>query len=142
MYLGLYWTRPTQIAACVISALVLILMNGCTPKDMSQDGLSGRWIVVSAARNNRPTTTLEDTFFDFTSDSLLQTNVLRVVSFYPYKVKGNRIIQDGEVPIEYKIQYIDADSIHLSSRIKSYSFDFYMKRDTASSSLESWPIAD
>ena len=94
--------------------------------------LQGKWNIVNANRNGKPTSTLEHAYFDFLSDSLLMTNILREDITVNYEIRDNKIWQSGSTPLVYHIVEIVQDSLVLETKIKNYDFIFYLKKDTIS----------
>ena len=94
--------------------------------------MADRWLVIEATRNGRPTTTLKDAFFDFSSDSTMVTNIFGADQSYPYQIHGKSIEQYGTQEVTYSIDYQVTDTIVLSAQIYSYAFSFLAIRDTSS----------
>ena len=114
-------------------AFILVLIatiSACSDDGIDQNRLKGNWIVVSAARDGRVTTTLEDGFFNFESDSLFRTNIFSEEKAYPYETTTNGFRQLGDELIEYEVLESDPDSLILATSIRNYEFIFITIRDT------------
>jgi hypothetical protein len=116
-----------------ILVVCFLTLMACHQDDAMRAKLHGKWQVVSAERNGRSTSTLEDAYFHFENDSILSTNILRKDISVSYEVHENQIIQGGTPSMTYNIDELLGDSLILSSRIKDYDFKFYLVRDTIKS---------
>ena len=73
---------------------------------------------------------MKDGFFDFTSDSVMITNIFGSEQSYPYIMGTDDIQQKGLQEVNYSIDYRVKDTIILSAEIYSYAFRFLAVRDT------------
>lgn len=119
--------NKSRFAILVVCFSVLV---GCHQDDALRAKLRGRWHVVSAERNGRTTSTLEDAYFFFENDSILYTNILRNNISVNYRVQENQILQGGAQSIVYDIVEISDDSLILSSKIRDYDFKFFLVKDS------------
>ena len=111
----------------VLSSLICI---GCKsePK-IEESAILGKWIVVEAERNAKPTLTLKDAFFEFRENGELITNILGQDHNYPFQLKQGIIYQHDIQNTAYEIAFISTDSLHLKTEIRNFQFDFYTKRE-------------
>lgn len=128
--------RTARFRLCTCIFLMVIMCMACFPDTQEPSSLIGRWEVVQATRNNRPTSTLKDAFFDFKSDSIMVTNILREQMEFIYHREGDLIAQKGPMPIEYKLVELMEDSLVLTSTINNYYFEFFLKRHPHADSLK------
>lgn len=108
------------------------MLLSCNEGEPKSDILEGRWNIHKAARNGKITTTLEDGYFLFSSDTTLQTNIFEEVKEYQMTKNKKGFIQHyREVGnVQYDIQIISKDSITLNADIQDYKFMFLAVRDT------------
>ncbi len=88
--------------------------------------LSGKWLIVDARRNAKPTTTLNEAFFVFNSDSTMQTNFTGEELDGRYSIEGSVIQQDTEDNYTYTIQNLSKDTLILSTEIQKYNFELLL----------------
>ena len=58
-----------------LCAIVTVSLTSCSSRVDVSDQLAGKWSVSDAYRNEKLTTTLEDGYFHFLSDSVFVTNI-------------------------------------------------------------------
>ena len=93
-------------------------------------GLKGKWTVISAYRDGQSTTTLEDAFFKFDSDSTFITNIFESEKSYAFQASKEGFIQLGNNPIEYIVDQTKPDTLLIQTSIRKYQFSFIAVRDT------------
>ena len=118
--------------ACFYALLTLFSFASCHQDNVNDDLLKGKWNIVKAARNGKITTTLEDGFFDFKSDTILRSNIFDQEKEYRMTKNEKGFLQhDREVGnVQYDIQVISSDSMTLNADIKDYKFLFLAVRDS------------
>lgn len=104
--------------------MMLSMISCKSEPKLEKDLLVNNWEVVGATREGRATETINGAYFHFT-DETLETNFMGKVETHVYEMR-NRILQIGDPMIPYRIQYLDADSMHLSTTIMKFSFDFFL----------------
>ena len=119
----------------IISFCVLIVgityLQSCKepaePVDISL--LEGKWLIVNAKRNAKPTTTLNEAYFVFNNNSTMHTNFMGEEIEGSYHISGNVINQETpthEGDLSYEILSLSRDSLILSSEIMNHKFEFYL----------------
>ena len=94
--------------------------------------LPGKWFIVNAKRNAKPTTTLNEAYFVFNNNSTMYTNFMGEEMEGAYQIEGNVISQETpthEGDLSYKILSLSKDSLILSSEIMDHKFEFYLLND-------------
>ena len=111
---------------------LIVLLNSCTNEPAVEvDNLYGDWEIIAAKRNLKLTSTLRDGYFKFTEDGQMKTNIYGNDQVFNILVSSDEIVQqDGEKTV-YKIRKLEKDTLHISSNIQKYYFDFLaVKRDS------------
>ncbi len=114
----------------ILFFILLVLLTSCQVDKTDHSLLQGRWNMVQAFREGRPTTTLKDAYFEFLGDSILKTNLLQEDLIFKYALDGQKISQKGQMNIDYQILQLTKDSMQLYARIKKYDFNFFLLKDT------------
>ncbi len=97
----------------------------------------GRWEVLEASRNGRPTESLADLYFDFSQDGKLMTNVAGIPEEGTYEVKGDKVLQrNTRLEADYIVEEITADNLVLTTELRGYAFRFAMKKDSAENAAD------
>ena len=107
--------------------------SACTSDDKEQelrDQLAGRWEISQAFRNERPTTSLENLYFDFYGTDSLRTNLNNGrAEAMPYEIKDQTITPVGsQLDAAYTIQELSDTSLILISTINRLPFRFLLRR--------------
>lgn len=93
----------------------------------------GNWSIIASTRNNKPTSTLKDGYFDFGEGNVMKTNILGGEADFDYSRDGNVINQKlgpelqsamGVDHINYIIEKLSSDTLILKSKIRNYNFEF------------------
>jgi hypothetical protein len=73
--------------------------------------LQGRWELLDATRNGKPTESLDGAFFEFMSEGKLASNLGGSREEMQYELRGNTILQrGGRMEAEYQIETL-ADTL-------------------------------
>lgn len=103
----------------------------CTDdSQLQRDHLNGRWVLVSAARDDRPTETLEGVYFQFSPDDTMQTNLpIGPETPMPFQVsKGTLTQQYPSQTIEYNIRSLNDSSLTLAMEMRGMLFVLNLKK--------------
>ena len=85
--------------------------------------LPGYWTLSTAERNGEPTQTLEGTWFEFTDDQRVMTNMpVGSSDGYPFELVDKKIHQKSPMEIVYKIQDISENSLTLKLEARGMEF--------------------
>lgn len=126
------WMNKTQViySICLIMMMGLWGCNSDT-KDGESYKLEGKWQIFEALRNNEVTTTLDDGYFSF-RDSTMETNIMGSPISGKFRLVGNIISHDSELPIDYEIESYHGDTLELETSIRGFDFIFkVIREDTA-----------
>lgn len=104
--------------------MIVSMMSCKSEPKLDKDLLVKNWEVVGANREGRATETINGAYFHFTNEEL-ETNYMGKVETHVYEMR-NRILKVGDPVIPYRIHYLDKDSMHLSTTIMKFSFDFFL----------------
>jgi hypothetical protein len=116
--------------------IVLILLVSCKSETsekvfLEKPILEGNWQVNNAYRNGAPTGTLDGAQFTFTP-SLFSSNVPGFIfgenNVGEYSVSADTIYTGILRPSFFTVNYIDENSLSLSTLIQGYNFRFELER--------------
>ncbi len=115
---------------------IVFLASACTndatqeKKINTEELLTGRWELRQAIRNNKPAPTMEGTYFDFSTDKSLTTNMMGSDETSTFALQENQVIADnGGLKTTYHIDKITSDSLVLLTTIRGFNFDMtFMKK--------------
>ena len=93
----------------LLLGVLLLLLTACGGNTTVQDQkalLEGRWDLVEGQRNGKVTDSLRDTYFEFTVDDKMSTNLpIKGGMNSPYEIVDNAIVQTIVNGIQIKYQY-------------------------------------
>ncbi|NBC24179.1 MAG: hypothetical protein GVX78_01010 [Bacteroidetes bacterium] len=92
------------------------------PQKISLDQLTGHWELANAKRDGKSTRVLDNTFFEFTRDSM-QTNFPSKEGRYKYEKLNNEIVTREDSPTFYTIQFLEGDTMTFSVDLRGYLFE-------------------
>ncbi len=119
-----------QFQVLVLLLVGSFLIYSCESEEIVDNKLIGKWNIIKAARGNRITETLEDGFFDFTSDTTFFTNIFNAEEVYDYALTEEGFEQLSPEQQSYEVIYGGSDTIQISATIRKYDFQFLAIRDT------------
>lgn len=106
---------------------------GCEPntateeQDLTAEQLPGYWEVTQAIRDKKPTTTLEDAYFEFGAEKVAKLNVDGRDQTGTYELKDKIVeISGTSMDGKYKILQLQNDSMRLSvsKDIRGFVYNF------------------
>jgi len=115
-----------------LSLIIIVILASCVSDSaVDVEDLYGDWEVIAAKRNLKLTSTLKNGYFTFVEDGVMKTNIFGREQVFNIQVTPEEIIQLGDDKTVYKIRKLDNDTLHISSTIQKYYFDFLaVKRDS------------
>ncbi len=119
---------PFQVLGLVLCSTLLI--SSCEPEPVVDNHLIGKWNIIRAARENKVTKTLEDGFFEFTSDTTFLTNIFNSEEVYGYSLTETGFDQFGPEEQSYQVEFGGDDTLWIKATILKYDFQFLATRDT------------
>jgi hypothetical protein len=111
--------------------LFITACGGESAEEKQQKLLIGKWDLVEGKRNDQVTNTLEGTYFEFTPEGKMSTNLpIKGAMNSPYSISDNKIIQTiiNDIKIEYAINKLDQTSLELATNLKGYDFIFSLEK--------------
>ncbi len=115
----------------LFSLSIMIVVSCVSDSKIEQENIYGNWEVIAAKRNNRLTSTLKDGYFKFFESGEMETNIYGDDQRFQMIIDGENIEQTGDLDATYKIRMLQNDTLHISSTIQKYYFDFLaVKRDS------------
>jgi hypothetical protein len=130
---------PTIFISFILS---LGVMGSCTEEpEKTQDysaALLGKWELKKAFRDNKETTTLDNTTFEFTENGELTTNfnLNGELATNPYELAGNKINQKGAENTTYQIQKADSSNLTLTTSLLNINFRLVLEKKIPESKEE------
>lgn len=108
----------------------LVLVSSCNDETKNNSlALIGRWEIVQGFRNQRPTATLGGTYFQFSEDGKMQTNLpIGPEEPMEYSVSRNEIRQKSTPPIKYTIQSLSDSMLILNMELRGMQFEMHFLR--------------
>lgn len=116
--------------------------SSCAPDEPPPDEpnqLLGEWTIDRATRNGRTTETLRGMFFRF-DDAQMATNMMGEELTAPYELDGAEI--EHELPgfgEEFDVRELSDSSLILTTRMRGYDFEFFLKRAVPTEDAEVEP---
>ena len=118
----------------LLLGILLFLLTACGSTTTVQDQkalLQGRWNLVEGQRNGKVTDSLRDTYFEFTADDKMSTNLpIKGGMNSPYEIVDNAIVQTivNDIQIKYQIIELTPEVLELTTNLRGYDFVFSMEK--------------
>lgn len=115
---------------------VLFLCAACgndTTINKQKELLTGRWNLVEGQRNGKVTESLRDTYFEFTGDNSMSTNLpIKGGLNSTYEIEDDLIVQtiNNDLTIKYTIDELTPSILKLSTKIRGFDFLFSLEKVT------------
>lgn len=115
---------------CTILCLISSSSSSCVDKKGDEKTLLlyGRWMVDSATRGGEETALLNGTWFDFSENGEMETNLQTLEEKTAFSIKNDIIHRDGRVPIDFMINNLTDSMLVLSFEIRSQQFELSLVR--------------
>lgn len=103
--------------------------NDENPK-FEENQLVGRWEIVEAFRNGKKTETLTDTFYEFSKEGQMTTNLTPTATEenFPYQFTGSEIKQEGGAETVFKVENLNDTSLTMSMMIMKFPFKLVLAK--------------
>ena len=117
----------------LVLGILLLFLASCS-FDQTEDQkalLVGHWDLVEGKRNDKITESLAGTYFEFTQEGKMSTNLpIKGAINSPYVIEENVIIQTivNDIKIKYAIKELTPTSLILSTNLRGFDFDFSMEK--------------
>lgn len=114
---------------------LLVLLMSCGTDTTVRDQkatLVGRWLLVEGQRNGKVTDSLRDTYFEFTADDKMSTNLpIKGGMNSPYDIVENAIVQTivNDIQIKYQIVELTPEVLKLTTNLRGFDFVFSMEKE-------------
>ena len=114
---------------------LLLLLTACGNDTKVQDQkalLVGHWNLVEGQRNGKVTDSLRDTYFEFTEDSKMSTNLpIKGGKNSPYDIVENAIVQTivNDLQIKYEIVELTPRILKMTTNLRGYDFVFSLEKE-------------
>jgi hypothetical protein len=113
----------------ILLPTALILMPACHPDKAKPEQLRGIWHLTAATRNAQNAESLEKVFYQFTKDSVLTNfTISQTEEQGSFKVQKDKLIQNTNPPIEYKIVHFDETFMELTTELKGFQFKLMLQK--------------
>lgn len=104
-----------------------LTMVSCSPGDTKGEMIVGDWVLSSAVRQGRPTSTLDGLRFTFTDDSVYTNLPVFENHNYTYSKDTLRILATD--PYVFHVFHVDSAQLHLDGQIRKVRFRLNFKRN-------------
>jgi hypothetical protein len=117
-----------------IWSVLCLLMTFIACKSDSKDTnygelIIGRWEIVEALRNGRPTETLTGAFLEFLPKGRMNSNIGGMQGESAYTIEGNVISSKSErLPVDYNILHLGDSSLVLKFALREMPFQISLVR--------------
>ncbi len=92
----------------------------------------GKWVLKEGFRDGNPTETLADTFFEFSEEGKMSTNLGGGNEIVDYNIVENKISQtSSRFPVDYQIENISDSLLMLSMTLRDIPFVLVLEREVA-----------
>jgi len=104
----------------------------CEDDNATQESdLLGKWNITQAFRDNKPTTTMDEMYFEFAEEGILTTNMTGEAEAYQFEVDDEQISQRaGTIDADYKIESRLDNELTLTTTLGGKSFRMTLERET------------
>ncbi len=114
---------------CLFSFALLCSCNGSEKAPVSEKSLEGRWELVRGFRNQRETKTLTGTYFLFSADGHLTTNLpIGAEEPFPFRIVKDTIEHLTSPPLQYIIESYTDSTLVLSFSLRGLPFELHFRR--------------
>lgn len=111
-----------------LTLLAMVLTLACASDPNAGRNLVGYWQLETAMIQGEETDRLDDLYFDFGADGLLETNIFGKESEYEYSWQRDQIDQLSEPALAYQIEWLSDSTIALKTEIRRKEFVLSMIR--------------
>ena len=109
---------------------ILFYFTACKPDTKLQKGLIGKWELIEGERNSQVQESLKGIFVQFSNDSVnTNFNITTTTETVPYRLKGDKIIQKDDIPIEYKIESQTDSTLQLYTEFRGSGFRLFFRKN-------------
>ncbi len=125
----------------IFPSLTALLLFSCkndpkTPAPIQQDNLHGRWELSEGWRNGKQTETLTGTFYLFTPEGTLTTNLTTttIEETFQFELSGNVIRQTGGSEEQtYTVESLDDSLLVMNMSIRNIPFKVKLQKGAEAS---------
>lgn len=118
--------------------LFLIACDSDSSVKDQKDLLVGHWDLVEAQKNGKLAESLAGTYFEFTSDGKMSTNLpLKGGKDSTFDIKEGVIFQTivNDLQVKYAIEELTETSLKLATKLRGYDFKFAMEKKEVDNKL-------
>jgi len=108
----------------ILLSLIMVFVQCKEEKNVQK--LLGTWHFNTVYRNQKETKTLEGGYFDFISDSTMQSNVLHTTEPITYKYDGENIVLYADETYEFNISKHTNDTLIVTGYMNTFEMKFIM----------------
>ena len=97
--------------------------------NLIQQKLEGYWKLRKANANNEMTSRLDGTYFEFTKDNDLNTNLPTINNGHYVVQTDSVIVHSAETKVDYKIEAIGDTTLVLNLKARNFEFDLHFGKE-------------
>ncbi|HFA51432.1 MAG TPA: hypothetical protein ENJ95_20660 [Bacteroidetes bacterium] len=119
------------------SLLFVLVISACEDDNkqptFDKNLLFGKWELQDAWRNGKKTETLSGTYYEFSEDGKMKTNLTPTATEeeFPYSFDGYQIVQKGENEVVYKLDSLTESVMAVSMVIQKFPFRLVLNKSIA-----------
>lgn len=114
-----------MIVRCFLLFSLIFTFVRCK-EEQSVQKLSGKWHFNTVYRNQKETKTLEGGYFNFITDSTIQSNVFHTNEPIPFKYDENKIVLFSDETYEFNILKHTKDTLIIDGYMNAFEMKFIM----------------
>ncbi len=120
-------------AFCCLTSLLIWSCDYAEKKpEIAAANLQGRWELTRGFRNQRETQTLTGTYFLFSADGKLTTNLpIGIEAPLPYEISQSTIRHQTSPTTTYEVLQHTDSTLVLSLSLRGLPFELHLRRTTA-----------
>jgi hypothetical protein len=105
---------------------VSIMLAACSWSDLNSE-IQGKWDIVNASRNGRPTSTFEDGFIRIWNNDTIETNITGDLIKTKFKLQKKMILTDDKLPV-FTVVNIEKDTMTFQFKINETHFHLVLSK--------------
>jgi len=96
---------------------------------VTEDQMLGYWEIEEASRNDEPTESLDDLYFEFMKGGRMRTNLAGKPAEGTFELTDGVLEQRGtEMDVDYIVESVSEDELVLTTTLRNYDFRFVLAR--------------
>lgn len=110
------------------SVVTLLLLSCKNDENSLRKSIIGTWDIYASKMNEKPNGLMQNGFFIFTADNLVNSNIFGENQSQPYIVKKNRLVINTEPKFDLEIAKLENDTMYLKGKLSFYYMEYFLTR--------------